>query len=69
MSAGRLIPLPAIGEEITTACGDTDKFTTNTPRALYKEKWVFFCTPLCQQEFTDDPGSSCYASQIDHEIG
>jgi YHS domain-containing protein len=68
MSTESSLPLPATGEEITTACGDTDKFAANTPRALYQEKWVFFCTPLCLQEFTDEPGSSCYASQIDTSI-
>lgn len=67
MSSGYSIPLPIIGSEIKTACGDTDNFAANTPRALYKDKWIFFCTPLCQQEFLEDPGSSCYSNQIENE--
>ena len=69
MSAESSIPLPIIGSDIKTACGDADKFAANTPRALYKGKWIFFCTPVCQQEFIEDPGSSCYASQIENEAG
>jgi hypothetical protein len=68
MSTGNSIPLPIIGSEIKTACGDADNFAVNTPRALHKDKWIFFCTPLCQQEFIQDPSSSCYASQIESEV-
>ena len=67
MSAGRPIPLPVIGSEIKTACGDEGKFATNTPRALYKGKWILFCLPVCQQEFIQDPSSSCYVGQIMNE--
>ena len=61
------IPLPVIGSEIKTACGDSEKFAANTPRALYKSEWIFFCLPICQKEFLEDPSSSCYAIQIENE--
>lgn len=67
MNAESSIPLPVIGSEVKTACGDSENFTANTPRTLYKGKWIFFCTPLCQKEFIEDPGSSCYADHIKNE--
>jgi YHS domain-containing protein len=67
MSVESSIPLPVIGSEVQTACGDAENFAANTPRALYKGRWVFFCTPLCQQDFIEDPGSSCYKDQIENE--
>jgi YHS domain-containing protein len=67
MSAGSPISLPVFGSDIKTACGEAEKFAANTPRALYKGKWIFFCLPVCQKEFLDDPSSSCYANQIENE--
>ena len=57
-------PLPAPGSEIRTACGGLAKFEPDSPRALHKDDWVFFCLPTCLQEFEQDPASSCYASQL-----
>ena len=67
MSVGSSIPLPVIGSDIKTACGEAEKFVANTPRALFKGKWIFFCLPVCQKEFLEDPSSSCYAAQIENE--
>lgn len=67
MSAESPVPLPIIGSEIKTACGETENFAANTPRTLYKGKWIFFCLPVCEKEFLEDPGASCYASQIEGE--
>jgi hypothetical protein len=61
------VPVPIIGSEIKTACGEAEKFAANTPRALYEGKWIFFCLPVCEKEYLEDPGSSCYASQIEGE--
>jgi YHS domain-containing protein len=68
MSVTNSVPLPAIGSEIKTACNETEKFAANTPRALHEGKWIFFCLPVCQKEFLEDPSSSCYASQIENEV-
>lgn len=64
MSTERRIPLPVVGSQITTACGGEEIFAFDTPRAKYEEGWIFFCTPECQGEFIQDPGSSCLADQI-----
>lgn len=64
MSSNSMIPLPVIGSHVRTACGSEEKFASDTPRAFYEGKWMFFCTPLCRQEFIQDPSSSCYADQI-----
>jgi YHS domain-containing protein len=67
MSSNNAIPLPVIGREVTTACDSQEKFTSDTPRAIYKGKWIFFCTPICQQEFIQDPRNSCLADQVNNE--
>ena len=68
MSAKISIPLPVIGREVKTACGDSDTFSASTPRVLHEGKWVFFCAPLCQQDFIENPGSSCHTDQIENEL-
>ena len=68
MGAESPAPLPVIGSEIKTACGEAEKFAANSPRALYEGKWIFFCLPVCEKEFLEDPSSSCYASQIGNEV-
>jgi YHS domain-containing protein len=67
MSAESPIPLPVIGSDLKTACGETEKFSANTPRALYEGKWIFFCLPVCQQEFIEDPRNSCMADRFNDE--
>ena len=57
-------PLPAPGAEVKTACGGTITFTADSPRALYREQWVFFCSLDCVEDFVRDPVTSCYADQI-----
>ncbi len=68
MSSKNAVPLPVIGSEVTTACGSAEKFACDTPRASYEGKWIFFCTPICQQEFIQDPRNSCMAGQVNNEI-
>jgi len=67
MSANNVIPLPVIGSEVTTACDSQEKFTCDTPRASYEGKWIFFCTPICQQEFIQDPRNSCMPDHFNNE--
>ncbi len=69
MSADKAIPLPVIGSQVFTACGSEEKFASDTPRAINEGKWIFFCTPVCQQEFIQDPSSSCYAAQVKIDAG
>ena len=69
MSAGNPLPLPVIGSEVTTACGTAEKYKSDTPRVFYEEKLIFFCTAICQQEFIQDPGSSCLADQLTNTPG
>jgi hypothetical protein len=45
------------------------KFKSDSPRALQKDRWVFFCLAVCLQEFEQDPAASCYAGQIAAEEG
>ena len=62
-------PLPPAGSEVTTACGGKTRLSSDTPHAIYNEKWVFFCLPACKQEFDKDPASSCLAEQITLDSG
>jgi hypothetical protein len=67
MSSTDAIPLPIIGSKVRTACGSDEMFASDTPRAIYEGKRIFFCTPECQQEFIQDPGNSCLADHINNE--
>ena len=67
MSADNTIPLPTIGSEVTTACGSEEKFASDTPRAIYEGKWIFFCTAIYQQEFVQDPRNSCMVYHFNNE--
>lgn len=59
-------PLPPVGNAIRTACNSETLMTENTPRALYRGRWVFFCEHVCQAEFEQDPLNSCLTS---HTLG
>ena len=59
--------LPSPGSDIRTACGGLAKFAPDSPRALDKDNWVFFCLPTCLQEFEQNPVTSCYAAQMVHQ--
>lgn len=63
------LQLPEIGSEILTACGTPEKFQANTPRAMHEGKWIFFCLPICQEEFIQDPKNSCLTSHEKSENG
>jgi YHS domain-containing protein len=67
MGAYRSKPLPLTGSEVNTACGGRTHFSSDTPHAIYNEKWVFFCLPACKEEFDRNPASSCLAEQITFE--
>ena len=69
MSANNAIPLPVIGSQVKTACGSPEEFASDTPRAIHEGKWIFFCTPICQQEFIQDPTNSCMTNHIHNETG
>lgn len=69
MAAESLPTLPAPGSEVKTACGGLTKFMADSPRALQKDRWVFFCLAVCLQEFEQNPAASCYAGHIAAEEG
>lgn len=55
--------LPKIGSSIYSACGGPMTFNNDTSRALYQDRWVFFCLPSCKDDFNKDPATSCLDAQ------
>jgi YHS domain-containing protein len=54
----------SIGSPITTACGCQLNFSSDTTFGMYQDRWVYFCLPICKQDFDQDPLSSCLALQL-----
>lgn len=69
MSAHIDSSLPPLGSRVMTACGGMIDLEVNTPGALYRGGWVFFCLNTCLQEFEKDPKSSCLAGGLLFEEG
>jgi len=67
MSTGEAHHLPEVDQNIITACGTQEKFSKNTPRVMHEGRWIYFCLPICQEEFTQDPENSCLTSHSDSE--
>jgi hypothetical protein len=44
---------------VETACGCTVGFSLDLPYANHQGRRVFFCLPICKQDFDRDPLSSC----------
>jgi YHS domain-containing protein len=55
---------PEIGSEVTTACGNLVRLETGTPQAIYRGRRVYFCLPICKQDFEADPASSCLQASL-----
>ena len=53
-----------IGAQIITACNGRIRYTTGTPWAIYQGQKVFFCLPVCKEDFEADPGCSCLAIKL-----
>lgn len=51
--------LPALGEEVMTACGGIVEYTGDTPCAWYQDGWIFFCSQECRERFERNPAESC----------
>jgi hypothetical protein len=52
-------PLPQIGALIRSACGGQMNFELDTPKSLFKERWIYFCLSSCREDFEKDSTSSC----------
>jgi YHS domain-containing protein len=50
--------------EVETACGARLLLTVNTPRAIYRDKTIYFCMPDCKETYQNDPLNSCMAGRI-----
>jgi YHS domain-containing protein len=40
------------------------KLAPDTPRALYRGEWVFFCLHMCKEDFDRNPATSCLAARL-----
>ncbi|MFU8771716.1 MAG: hypothetical protein ACNA8H_04760 [Anaerolineales bacterium] len=63
MTDKQLRQLPEVGNLIYSACGGQMTFEPDTPRAIFREEWVFFCSPSCKDDFDRDPAISCLSPQ------
>jgi hypothetical protein len=52
------------GEPVRTACGGVVQYSGNTPCVLFRGEAVYFCLPVCKEDFERDPLSSCLAARI-----
>lgn len=59
MSLKPEIPLPETGVLVTTACRGCIRFDEDTPHAVYRGQRVYFCLPLCLEDFVQNPENSC----------
>lgn len=59
-----LPPLPSLGKPVYTACNGQVKLAPDTPRALYRGEWVFFCLHMCKEDFDRNPATSCLAARL-----
>lgn len=56
---------PAEGTVVSTACGGITSYSKETPCLTVNGEQVFFCIPLCKQDFISDPRFSCLANKLD----
>ncbi len=53
------------GTIVYTACGGITTYTKETPCVEINGEQVFFCLPLCKQDFVIDPRFSCLANKLE----
>jgi YHS domain-containing protein len=51
------------GTPVRTACGGVIHYSADTPCILFKGEAVYFCLPVCKEDFDRDPLSSCLAGK------
>ena len=49
---------------VRTACGGVVQYALDTPCVLYNGQVVYFCLPICKDDYEADPLSSCLAARI-----
>jgi YHS domain-containing protein len=59
MSIQQEVPFPETGALVTTACRGCVRFEEDTPHAVYHGQRIYFCLPICLQDFEQDPNNSC----------
>jgi len=52
------------GTPVRTACGGVIQSYTDTVCVLYKGEVVYFCLPVCKDDYEQDPLSSCLAARL-----
>jgi hypothetical protein len=52
------------GTAVKTACGGVMQYSADIPCILYQGEAVYFCLPVCKEDFERDPLSSCLAARI-----
>lgn len=56
---------PADGVVVHTACGGITTYSKDTPCLNVNGEQVFFCLPICKQDFLTDPRYSCLANKLE----
>ncbi len=59
--AGEAVKIDSL---VRTACGGVIQYAANTPCIQYQGEVVYFCLPVCEEDFDRDPRSSCLAARI-----
>ena len=54
------------GAQVTTACNGHIRYVPGTAWAIYQGQKIFFCLPVCKEDFEADPGCSCLAIKLCH---
>lgn len=55
---------PPKGTQVTTACGGLVHYNKDTPCSLFRGEVVYFCLPICKQDYENDPHASCLAARL-----
>ena len=54
---------PPVGSPVETACGARIRYHAEVPYVLVKGNPVYFCLPLCKEDFEKEPRFSCLSNR------